>query len=362
MRVLHIVGSELPSMDGGYACVMRNYAVINSVFGEKNIDKVVIEHYPGNTIWQKAKKIFVKMFLKRDFKNPLKYVENINQYDFIYVDNAVYGLVLKDLKRMNFKGKSIVFFHNCEYDYYKLTLKNKHFFSRFLMISLIKAAERSCLENADCCVFINERDYKREQIQYGIKAKNWIVDGMTMVDKLVFSEEQINSMSTDEPIYTIMGSYCIPNTQGILWFLRNVYPYVKIKLRIVGKDMEKLKNDIDCTGFEIYSSVPDLEPYLLESDYMILPVFEGSGMKIKTCESLMYAKNIIGTPETFSGYGIEDYGKIGACCSTPDEFINAIKNLKLPRYNRASRELFLNNFVFQCSITRYKNMLQMLNN
>ena len=47
---------------------------------------------------------------------------------------------------------------------------------------------------------------------------------------------------------------------------------------------------------------------------MLFPIFEGSGMKLKTCEALMFGKNIIGTPEAFAGYDIDDYTNVGACC------------------------------------------------
>ncbi len=39
-------------------------------------------------------------------------------------------------------------------------------------------------------------------------------------------------------------------------------------------------------------------------DYIISPIFVGGGMKVKTCEALMYGKNIIGTSESFEGYDI----------------------------------------------------------
>ena len=71
----------------------------------------------------------------------------------------------------------------------------------------------------------------------------------------------------------------------------------------------------------------------------------GSGMKVKTCESLMYGKNIIGTKETFEGYNL-DTDKVGGLCNTPKEFIDRINYFihhPVTRYNPYAREVFLRN-------------------
>jgi hypothetical protein len=78
---------------------------------------------------------------------------------------------------------------------------------------------------------------------------------------------------------------------------------------------------------------------------MILPVFAGSGMKIKTCESLMYGKNILGSDESFEGYQI-DPERIGGLCNTAEEYIDRIRHLvmsPIPKFNSYAREIFLKN-------------------
>ena len=73
--------------------------------------------------------------------------------------------------------------------------------------------------------------------------------------------------------------------------MQNVYPHVNISVKIVGKGMNKLREHYNIPdNIEVISDVPDLKPYFEEADLMILPIFKGSGMKVKTCESLMYGK------------------------------------------------------------------------
>ena len=103
--------------------------------------------------------------------------------------------------------------------------------------------------------------------------------------KDTYKEIPVPEKKSEVPLYTILGSYFKPNVDGVKWFFENVFPHVNIRLRIVGKNMHLLRNDINCEGIEIISNAPDLTQYMAESDYMLYPIFEGSGMKIKTCEA-----------------------------------------------------------------------------
>ena len=87
-------------------------------------------------------------------------------------------------------------------------------------------------------------------------------------------------------------------------------------MKIVGKGMGRIRDNYYVPeNVEIVGDAPDLLPYFEEADIMVLPIFKGSGMKVKTCESLMYGKNIIGTDEAFEGYAL-DYSKAGGKCNT----------------------------------------------
>ena len=65
-------------------------------------------------------------------------------------------------------------------------------------------------------------------------------------------------------------------------------------------------------------------------------------MKVKTCEALMYGKNIIGSKESFEGYEL-DTSSCGKLCNTAKEYIDTIKYFAenpVPRYNVYSRSIF----------------------
>jgi len=109
---------------------------------------------------------------------------------------------------------------------------------------------------------------------------------------------------------------------------------------------------------EVLDYVENTQPYLASADFMIMPLFEGSGMKIKTCEALMYGKYIIGTPEAFTGYEITP--DIAMTCNTKTEFITAInKYISLGlnrRYNKDSRNLYLEKYTDKITLLQFKKL------
>ena len=160
-------------------------------------------------------------------------------------------------------------------------------------------------------------------------------------------EHQSEAFTKAKPECLFIGSYFAPNNEGLLWFVRNVLPHVEINFIVVGKGMEKIKEEEPIMhDVEVIGSVPDLTPYINEADIMILPIFKGSGMKVKTCESLMFGKNILGTDEAFEGYDA-DYDRIGGKCNTADDFIGKINDFitsPRPRFNTYSRQLYLERY------------------
>ena len=123
--------------------------------------------------------------------------------------------------------------------------------------------------------------------------------------------------------------------------------------------MEALREKYHHPKIEFLGFVEDLPKIINEADFMLSPVFLGSGMKVKTCEALMYGKNMVGTDESFVGYDI-DPDKVGAVCNTKDEFIESINRLcsgKLPKFNPYSRKYYLDSYSFEATLKMFEKLL-----
>lgn len=278
-------------------------------------------------------------------------------YDVVFVDRSVFGIVAKRLKNAGYKGRVICFFHNVERIYFAAKYSGVLNPMRWLTVPCANRNDKWSCRYADHTIVLSRRDDEELFRMYGRHADQLIP--IAFVDRYI-RDKYPEGFTAERPLCVFLGSYFPANVEGIEWFVRNVLPRVDIRMQIVGKGMDKVKEaDWIRSDIEVLSNVPDLELVFEEADVMVLPIFKGSGMKVKTCESLMYGKNIIGTPESWSGYEL-DYTKAGACCLTADEFVAAINDLckhPRPRFNAYSREVFVEKYSADRMIDKFQAVL-----
>lgn len=347
-------------LEGGGQVAKKNYDMICSVVGEENVDCYYV-HEEGKkaTLWDYLCGAFFTLFNYYYGLTPKRVsqiVEKAQAYDEVFIDRTLFGLIAKKLKKSGYQGKIVSYFHNVEKIYFDAKLSRKLPF-RSIMIHCADVNDRYSCEYSDVIVALNERDSRLIDEYYGRKA-DYLVP-VALPDRLS-SDVDTQSYTRTKPLCLFLGAYFPPNNKGILWFVENVLPKVDIQVRIVGKGMSKLKEENEALkDIEVLSDVPDLKPLLAEADLMILPIFEGSGMKVKTCESLMYGKNILATSEAFEGYEV-DYDRVGGKCDTAEDFIKKISEFQCspkPRFNTYSREMYLQKYSNQSILSTYKEFI-----
>ena len=348
-------------LEGGEQGSQKNYNVLSQLVGEENITTYYIH--------DESKKKSVLDYAKGVFYFPFNYyfgltpkrvndlVSLAQAYDVVFIDRSVFGIVAKKLKESGYKGRVISFFHNVEVPYFEAKLGNKP--GKGILLRCIDANDRYACQYSDRTIALNPRDDEELYQRYGRKADVLIpVAFKDKYQKEHYSEETTSS----QPLCLFLGAYFPPNNEGIVWFVKNVLPNVNVKVKVVGKGMAKLKAEEPLLkDIEVISDAPDLLPYFEEADIMVLPIFKGSGMKVKTCESLMYGKNIIATDEAFMGYEV-DYDRVGGKCNTTKEFIARIKDFEAnprPRFNAYSREMFLEKYSEEAVVEKFKEVLFM---
>ena len=349
-------------MDGGDQCTKRNYDMLTRVSGVENIEVLYIHQADQ----KRSLRSYIEGILYMPFgyffgltpKRVRQIVEKAKAFDYVFIDRSVFGIIAKQLKANGYQGKIISHFHNFERLYFAAKVK-RYIPFRSVLLHCVSQNDRYACLYSDSIIALNKRDAELLQSAFG-KYPDILIP-IAMRDR--YAGVQNDQTQTSVPMKCLfMGSYFPANVEGIVWFLRNVAPKADIAIRIVGKGMSKLKAEEPelLKSIEVVSDAPDLTPYLLWADAMILPIFSGSGMKVKTCESLMYGKNIIGTDEAFEGYEIED-GISGWRCNTAEEFILCINDfMKNPRshYNAAARQLYCEKYSEDAIENQISNVLQ----
>ncbi|MDR3002300.1 MAG: glycosyltransferase family 4 protein [Fibromonadaceae bacterium] len=317
---------------GGVEVALRNYNVLCQIAFAECFNP--FDYYKISKIRKKIELLHGRYYgLSR--QNEQKILKACENKSIVWIDSSTYGKLAKIIKQKYPSKKVITFFHNCDYEYAKQD--NPY---NLVRQYVIKKNEEWACKYSDKIVVLNERDKFMIQKNYDRAA-----DAVIPVS---FPNRQIELNKNEigiPPNALFLGSNFSANIHGIKWFIEKVLPFVNIKLKVVGKDMDKAslpKND----KLEVVGYVENLEECMQNADLIVLPIFKGSGMKVKTCEALMHGKNIIGAKEAFMGYDV-DFERVGACCETAEEFIEAIN--KFPskfssKFNEYSRNVFLEKY------------------
>lgn len=346
-------------LEGGEQGSQKNYNVLSQLVGEENITTYYIhDENRGKTVWDYAKGVFYFPFNYYFGLTPKRVKEIIHlasTFDIVFIDRSVFGIVAKKLKQAGYKGKVISFFHNVEVPYFEAKLGNR--IGKGFVLRCIDHNDLYACQYSDRTIALNTRDDGELFERYGKKAD--VLIPVAFKDKYL-KDSYDSGMTSSQPLCFFLGAYFPPNNEGIVWFVKNVLPHVNIRMKVVGKGMAKLKEEEPVLkDIEVIGDAPDLLPYFEEADIMVLPIFKGSGMKVKTCESLMYGKNIIATDEAFVGYDV-DYDRVGGKCNTAEEFIARIKDFEenpRPRFNTYSRQMFLEKYSEDSVVEKFREVL-----
>lgn len=258
-----------------------------------------------------------------DFHKIKKFIIKTNPF-YIFIETAQYGALVKYIKKHFPQIKIITYFHNIEIEYAKSYFSFSNPKSWYFYI-LTKHNELSAIKFSDYVTAINETD--SENMQFFYKRKPDFI--FPFSTKNLISETECSLLEMNkQKIYShnclFIGSNFFGNTDGLLWFIKNVLPSIDIHLTIVGNGMSKA---FSCTkNIAVFDYVEDLSVFYKEADFVLLPIISGGGMKTKTADAMMWGKAIIGTPAAFFGYNIENLNGIYLCKNASD-FITAIKNI-----------------------------------
>ena len=348
--------------EGGEQGSEKNLIVLTRIAGKGNVDTYFIhDEAHRRTLWEYLQGVVYMpwgYYFGLTPRRVKEIVKKAQMYNAVFVDRSLFGIVAKRLKETGYKGRVVCFFHNVEAVYFAAKYANRMNPMRWLVVPCADRNDRWSCRYADRIIALSTRDNDELFRRYHRRADQLIP--VAFVDR--YNRETYDSgLTAQKPLCMFLGAYFPANVEGIEWFVCNVLSQVDIRMQIVGKGMEKLKEaDWMRPDIEVLSNVPDLGPLFEAADIMVLPIFKGSGMKVKTCESLMYGKNIIGTPEAWSGYEL-DYTKAGACCFSADEFIAAIQEFcdhPRPRFNNYSRSVFVNQYSADRMVDKFRAVLE----
>jgi glycosyltransferase involved in cell wall biosynthesis len=255
-----------------------------------------------------------------------------NDYDIIYFDHLQMYKYFNSFDRKNVKF--VLDQHNSESEIVYRTYQNSNNFLKKIFLNIeynkIRKFEKKALSDVDKIYALSENDVESMK-HLNVNLKNFSVIPIGVIDNgIINKKEDKNKKLTLMFIGTLTWN---PNNQGILWFVRNVIPKlnesgIEYDLYIVGKNpSDELKelcesyNNIFVTGY-----VNDVDEMYVKSDVMVVPLFVGSGQRVKIIESFSKGIPVISTSIGAEGLDcITDYNVVIA--DTDIEFVDSLRKM-----------------------------------
>ncbi|NJK94998.1 MAG: glycosyltransferase [Bacteroidales bacterium] len=119
----------------------------------------------------------------------------------------------------------------------------------------------------------------------------------------------------------------IPNQHGLKWFLNMVWPTLKEKLpnlsfHIAGRNApDWMKSLLNTERVFFHGEVTNAKAFIVNYPIMIVPLFSGSGVRIKILEGLALERAIVSTSKGVEGLDVV-HGKQLMIADNPTDFCN----------------------------------------
>lgn len=135
----------------------------------------------------------------------------------------------------------------------------------------------------------------------------------------------------DASLFHIGTMNWYPNEEGIRWMIDEVWPVVTkklpgIEMHLAGRYMPEWLQKLSVPRITVDGEVSDVWEYMQQFSIMVVPLFSGSGIRIKIVEAMAAGKAIITTAIGAEGINYEN-GQHLLIAKDPKSFVDAIVRL-----------------------------------
>ena len=274
------------------------------------------------------KSYHVERFISKDFDLKLREVLIRDCYDIVQVETLFMSPYLNTIRELS-QAKIVLRAHNIEHRIWKrvASITKNRFKKLYLkhLSSMLERYEKEMIKEYDGVVPISSYDapFFQNLTSHPVMALP------TGIDPNQFPE--IRTGETEHGLFHIGAMNWMPNEEGIKWFIDQVWPEVHaelpdLKLYLAGREMPSWLSDLKADQIEVVGEVPDAYGFIQSKSILIAPLFSGSGIRIKTIESMALGKAVIST--TIGAEGINYTKGVNILIADDaNEFAMAIKTL-----------------------------------
>ncbi|MCK5846510.1 MAG: glycosyltransferase [Bacteroidales bacterium] len=272
----------------------------------------------------------IERFFNKKLDNELQAILESNKFDIIQIESVFLKDYLPTIRKYS-DAKVVLRAPNVEFMIWqRLAFIEKKFFKRLYLNILAKRLKREELiafNSVDAIYTVTEND---ASLIKALRVNIPIEFVPTGID--VTKDIDTKGIKPEFPSLFHLGALdWMPNQESIKWLLDNVWPelhkeFPKLKFYIAGRKPPQWILDIKMEGVEVVGEVDDAAAFIKSKAIMPVPLFSGSGMRVKIIEGMMLKKAIVSTSIGIEGIIHEDKKNV-LIANNAQEFNDSIRKL-----------------------------------
>lgn len=267
----------------------------------------------------------ISRFVTNEFEAELEKILKENSFDVIQFETLFTTPYLATAKKLS-NAKMVYRSHNIEHLIWERRAEiTKNPLKKWYLNHLakkLKDFETEIVNNFDGIVSISEIDEETQKNYLNPKVKTTSIP-------IGFDIAESNPVQPEEISFFFIGALdWAPNEQGLRWFLENVWEAVykqfpDYKFYVAGRNIPSELYKWGRKNVEICGEVPSSMEFIENHSIMIVPLFFGSGIRVKIAEAMSLGKTIISTNIGAEGILCKNFKEI-LFANTKEEFIQMI--------------------------------------
>lgn len=272
----------------------------------------------------------VSRFVSTEYETKLIELLKNNTFDIVQLE-TLYLAPYVDVIREHSNALITMRAHNVEHEIWERIKNNTKLLPKKWYIShltkKLKRFEIDKLNDYDYLIAVTDKDLSKFK---NLGYKNGAIASPIGIDVSAYSGQSVDV--TSDSMCFIGSLDWMPNLEGVDWFLKNVWEGVKqidedIEFHIAGRNTPNSIRSLEDNRLKIHGEVPSAINFIKSHPIMLVPLFSGSGMRVKILEGLALGRIVITTSLGLEGIDAKHKQEV-LIADTPAEFIECIEFYK----------------------------------
>ncbi|MEN8227787.1 MAG: glycosyltransferase family 4 protein [Bacteroidota bacterium] len=287
----------------------------------------------------------------RKYRQKLIELLREESYDLVQMEGPYLGHYLNDIRQCSNSNVSLRA-HNVEHLIWKRKAANekaplKRWYIKKLAFRLEKY-EMQVIHESDILIPISPQD------ETYFRRKGYGGPIFTIPTGLSLEDYPLTPLPADPTIFFIGALDWLPNQEGLLWFLNNIFEKLtsempQLLFHVAGRNApEYFESKLKHEKIIYHGEVDNARKFMQSYRIMVAPLLTGSGIRIKILEGMALGRPVVTTPVGIEGIPAENNKEV-MVTDNPDIFKNQLVKLltnetETNRLVTGARQLMKHNF------------------